>query len=301
MKSFIIGKNSNLSRALNRFIVSSKLISLEDKKDIDTIVNYKSRYNLIFNNFYPLSLINKLDIKELNKFYQKSVLENIILLNKIDFKYVNKILYTSSSSVYGSFEKNNSFGDPFNRKFYSSIKLSNEKLFLNICEKRKLDCKILRIFNIYGGKKEKFSLVNKIIDASKKKTNLNVFNYGHGIRDFIHVNDICKIYKILLNKNTIKEKVLDVGSGEGLKIIDLIAYSGLNKKNIKFINEKIDELKISIANIDWLKKSNLNFKFHSIEKFINKNKNKNKNKIYKFTSKDKDSSKNIKSLLKKFK
>ena len=167
MKNFIIGKNSNLSRALNRFIGSSKLISLENKKDIDTIVNYRSRYNLIFNNFYPVSLINKLDIKELTKFYQKSVLENINLLNKI--------LYTSSSSVYGSFEKNNSFGDPFNRKFYSSIKLSNEKLFLNICEKRKLDCKILRIFNIYGGKNEKFSFVNKIIDSSKKKNKFKCF------------------------------------------------------------------------------------------------------------------------------
>ena len=88
-----------------KFIGSSKLISLEEKKDIDTIVNYKSRYNLIFNNFYPASLINKLDIKELTKFYQKSILENINLLNKIDFKFVNKILYTSSSSVYGSFEK----------------------------------------------------------------------------------------------------------------------------------------------------------------------------------------------------
>ena len=173
--NFIIGKNSNLSRALNKFIGSSKLISLENKKDIDTIVNYKSRYNLIFNNFYPVSLINKLDIKELAKFYQKSVLENINLLNKIDFKYVNKILYTSSSSVYGSFEKNDSFGDPFNRKFYSSIKLSNEKLFLNICEMRKLDCKILRIFNIYGGKNEKFSFVSKVIDSSKKKNKFKCF------------------------------------------------------------------------------------------------------------------------------
>ena len=119
---------------------------------------------------------------------------------------------------------------------------------MNICEKRKLDCKILRIFNIYGDKEEKFSFVNKIIDTSKKKTNLNVLNYGQGIRDFIHVNDICKIYKILLNKNTIKEKVLDVGSGEGIKIIDLIEYSGLNKKNIKFKDKKIDELKFLLLN-----------------------------------------------------
>ena len=291
MKNFIIGKNSSLSRTLSKFIGRAKLISLEEKKDIDTIVNFKGRYNLIFNNFYPASFINKIDIKELTKFYQKSILENINLLNKIDFKFVNKILYTSSSSVYGSFEKNNSFEDPFNRKFYSSIKLSNEKLFLNICEKRKLDCKILRIFNIYGDKEEKFSFVNKIIDTSKKKTNLNVLNYGQGIRDFIHVNDICKIYKILLNKNTIKEKVLDVGSGEGIKIIDLIEYSGLNKKNIKFKDKKIDELKISIAKLDWLKKSNPNFKFHSIEKFVNKKK---RNKIYKYTSKDKNSLENFK-------
>ena len=105
MKNFIIGKNSSLSRTLSKFIGRAKLISLEEKKDIDTIVNFKGRYNLIFNNFYPASFINKIDIKELTKFYQKSILENINLLNKIDFKFVNKILYTSSSSVYSSSKK----------------------------------------------------------------------------------------------------------------------------------------------------------------------------------------------------
>lgn len=288
MKNFIIGKNSNLSRALYGYIKNSTLISLEEKKDIDLIINYKKKYNLVFNNFYPVSLINKLNIEELTKFYQKSVLENVNLFNKINFKYVNKILYTSSSSVYGSFEKNDSFGDPFNRKFYSSIKLSNEKLLLNICEKKKVDCKILRIFNIYGGKKENFSFINKVIVSSRKKININVFNYGQGVRDFIHVNDICKIYKILLEKNSIKEKILDVGSGEGIKIIDLINYSGLKKKNINYIDKEVDELKVSIANINWLKKTNQKFKFYSIEKFMNK-----KNKIYKFTSKDKNSLENF--------
>ena len=57
MKNFIIGKNSNLSRALYGYIKNSTLISLEEKKDIDLIINYKKKYNLVFNNFYPVSLI----------------------------------------------------------------------------------------------------------------------------------------------------------------------------------------------------------------------------------------------------
>jgi len=132
MKTFIIGKNSNLSISLKKNILNTEIISLSNKKDIEKIKKYKKKFNIIFNNFYPVFLLNNLDIGSLKNFYKKSINENIELLEDLNFKYINKILYSSSSSVYGSFDNNQETADTFNRRLYSSVKLSNEKLFLNI-------------------------------------------------------------------------------------------------------------------------------------------------------------------------
>ena len=50
-------------------------------------------------------------------------------------------------------------------------------------------------------------------------------NEGRSIRDFIHVDDIAKIYQILLNKKLFFGSI-DVGTGVGVKISDLIDFVG---------------------------------------------------------------------------
>ena len=63
------------------------------------------------------------------------------------------------------------------------------------------------------------------------------------MRDFIHIDNVVNCYKqIIRNKNT---GILDMGSGFGIKIIDIV--EALGKKNFKIRYIKKNETNFSIA------------------------------------------------------
>ena len=59
---------------------------------------------------------------------------------------------------------------------------------------------ILRLFNVYGDPRDKFSFIEKVIRLKKTNKKINLINNGNSIRDFIHVKDIAQIYKLLIEK-----------------------------------------------------------------------------------------------------
>ena len=119
--------------------------------------------------------------------------------------------------------------DTFNRKLYAALKLSNEKLFLNIANSKKVQCHIIRLFNIYGDE-DNFSILQKIINSHLHKKKFILFNNGDGIRDFIHVLDACKIYRSILNSKKNLPNYLDLGSGSGISIKSILDYIKFPKK-----------------------------------------------------------------------
>ena len=79
-----------------------------------------------------------------------------IYLN-MQIQKINKIIYTSSSAIYGLRENFNSHSkDPLNRELYSSFKLACEKIVINFANKNNIKYYILRLFNTYGNKNDKF-------------------------------------------------------------------------------------------------------------------------------------------------
>ena len=85
--------------------------------------------------------------------------------------------------------------------------------------------KPLRFANIYGGKQylqTKTSVVSKFLNAYKNKENLVVHGDGSQIRDFIHVNEICKIICGMIEKGDGLEcSPIDVGTGIGRSVKEL--------------------------------------------------------------------------------
>ena len=205
IKNYIIGKRSNLSSRLKKILPNSVLISLKDMNEIEELFREKKKFNIIYNNFYPVSLLNEIDTNNLDKLITETVTLSAFLLKNLNYKLVNKILYTSSSSVYESMKNIKTPQDKFNRKLYASLKLSNENLFLNTADSKKIKCYVVRLFNLYGGR-DNFSIVQKIVNCQINNKKLFLFNNGDGIRDFIHINDVSKIYKIILET---KKKVTE--------------------------------------------------------------------------------------------
>jgi FlaA1/EpsC-like NDP-sugar epimerase len=267
MKTIILGKKSFLSNSLNKKIKDSHIFSIEEFINKIQYRNINFKFNLIINSFY--SSLHLQNINSYSYFFKKSILDLSLLLDKLKKYNINKVIYTSSASVYGSVGNYSLKKDDFNRKLYSSSKLSNEILLSNFCNKNNINLIIARIFNMYGDD-ENFSFISKIIEAKKNNKFITLFNQGHSVRDFIHISDVIKIYSKFLNNKV--QGIFDIGTGIGIKLIDLINSTNFNKKKIIFHSKKIIEIDRSIANTELLENA-LNYKnFFSLKKYLKKNK-----------------------------
>jgi len=152
--------------------------------------------------------------------------------------------------------------------FYSITKRAAEQMLISYCETYNINYRILRLANIYGTKdtkasKKKNAFVHLIKEVSRGR-DIELYNNGEDIRDFLHVSDACDAINLIVNKGDLNE-IYNIGSGQPRTFIETMNYarekSGLNSK-FKFINppefHEIVQIKDMYLNISKLK--NLGFK-----------------------------------------
>ena len=268
--NIIIGKKSYITQALTKFIRNAEIFSANELNKINIEdIRSKKKINLIFNNFYPSKKLNNLTFRDYSEFEKLSIQKLTHILSKISPKKINKIIYTSSASIYRLAENVDSEKkDEFNRELYSAFKLASEKIILNYCSKNNLDYHIFRVFNSFGNPDDSFSFIEKIIKFKRKNKEILLVNNGNSIRDFIHVDDIGKIYSIFLKKK-IRSGIYDLGSGNGYLIKDIISFANFSHKKIKKKN-RLGEFHNSIADIKSLQKIIPNYKFKNLGIYIKK-------------------------------
>ena len=282
--NIIIGKKSVLSDALKKDIKKTTILSANSTEIFKNLKFFKNKkINLIFNNFYPankLNTLNKNNYETLNNLALK-LTGNI--LNFFKISQIQKIIYTSSSSVY-SIPNNiiNLDHDKINRNLQASYKLSAETLINNFCKKNNIKFYIMRVFNTYGDERCDFSFIEKVIRSKKNHKKINLINGGNSLRDFINLDDIAKIYNLFLKKDY-KSGIYDIGTGKGYLIKDIVSYLKFKSNKIKQ-SKNLSENNFSIANITKFNEILPNFKFSSLEKYLNKKCKIKKQKPIKYSS-----------------
>jgi len=157
-----------------------------------------------------------------NEYHDVNVVgtENIF---KLAVKYRFKIVYASSSSVYGNPVKipisEEHPKNPINP--YAKTKLYEEKLAQKYAEQG-ADIIGLRYFNVFGEgqSKDYTGVIKKFLES--------VYNYkppiinGDGLqtRDFVYVGDVVKA-NILAMKSTIKHAFINIGTSSSMTILEL--------------------------------------------------------------------------------
>lgn len=180
------------------------------------------------------------------------------LLESVKDKGIKKLIYASSSTVYGN-EQELPMSELTNTKpisLYGVTKLAGEKLCHYYGYNYGIDIDILRFFTVYGPKQRPDMAFHNFI----KNILLNkyVYVYGDGTqkRDFVYVEDICKIILEIIDKN-IDEEIINVGGGITLSVnesINIIEEILKKKAKIRYIEAKIDEQLITHAAMDKLDK-----------------------------------------------
>lgn len=157
---------------------------------------------------------------------------NLIKLIKVleNCKDTNTVFnFISSWFVYGNVTlpaKEDSYCHPTG--FYSITKKCAEDLLISYCKTFNIKYRILRLGNVYGkndkGVSKKKNALQYLINEIKNNRDVNLYHGGNFVRDYIHVDDVCRaIYTILLS-NTNYNDIVNIGSGTPYKFIDLMNY-----------------------------------------------------------------------------
>jgi len=155
-------------------------------------------------------------------------------------KSVKRIVYASSSSIYGERfnfpEKENDFPKPLSP--YAATKLFGEYYGYIFTKLYKLEVVSLRYFNVFGPRQslenEYAIVVPKFITCLLKGENPPIYGDGNQERDFIYIDDVVETNILALTKNRIEGEVFNIASSKPQSINNLLKM--LQKITAKDIN-----------------------------------------------------------------
>lgn len=267
MLNLIIGKNSNLSQKLYGKLENAILISTRDiLKNINILEPYrKSKVNIILNNFQTATKLGDLSSPENYVELSLGATSKVLQYIQENSFEINKIIYTSSSSVYGNNILCKESDELKPLSLHAALKVANEKMIEQYSLEHNINYTIARIFNMYGGN-DHFSVISKILYCCKNDLIFTIANHGSAIRDFINIDDVVKIYEKLLK--IVHLPHVNIGTGEGVSIKNMIDFLKIHDINLKVVNVTKEEIKMSTADNSLLVKKLHITKFAKVEEYL---------------------------------
>jgi len=187
--------------------------------------------NRKFNYFIHFAAITKNESKQFKKILNLvNVKSPIRILNTVNKKKINDFsyfLFISSSHVYGySKVKIKETKKRIPKNIYGKTKKKVEDYIINNRKKFNFKIGIARIFNSTGPKQKKGNFVPDMIAKMKNKKMIKNINQ---FRDFIHIDDVSRSIKLLIENKI--EYPINLSSGKKINLIH--ACKILNKIFIK--------------------------------------------------------------------
>ena len=224
------GKKDNLAKINDKINFVNG--DIRDYKLLEKLVNDTSS---VFHEAALASVQQSFNMKD--EYFDVNVngTENILKLGK---EYGFKIVYASSSCVYGNPKKipikEGDDRKPINP--YAQTKLEGEYLAKKYSE---IGVSVigLRYFNVFGSRQsiEYAGVIKLFLEKIKQKMPPKINGDGLQTRDFVHIDDIVKA-NILAMDSDIKHEFFNVGTGNSISILDLanviINASGLSLEPI---------------------------------------------------------------------
>ena len=154
------------------------------------------------------------------------------------------------------------------RGFYSITKLAAEQMLSSYCDTFGINYRIIRLGNVFGHgdykASEKKNALTYLVNRIRTNEEIEIYENGEILRDFIHVEDVCRGIDTILESGNLNE-IYNLGSGVATKFGDLLrAYAKQVGSSSSFSSiqtptfHKIVQVKDSYLNID--KVLNLGFR-----------------------------------------
>ena len=161
---------------------------------------------------------------------------------------IEKIIYISTSGVYGKVEIDKGVNEDFliaPSTSYAIAKRYNEIYLKSVSTKYNIDTFSLRYFNVYGPKQDERMVVPRFFSQALKNKPITVYGDGSDTRDFTYIDDTVRSTLLIAEKCKGNE-IINVAKGDDISIQNLakniIKMTGSSSKidNIKSPSHRFD-------------------------------------------------------------
>lgn len=182
--------------------------------------------------------------------FETVIFPTINLMSLCSELKIKLVFFSSGGTVYGN-STNEKFCEsdilaPISYYGLSKQIIENNILFEH--RTKKMEYLIIRPSNPYGPGQSLFSnqgLIAVSLGKIINKSPIIIWGNGDSIRDYIYIDDLSKIFFELIDKN-IKNEIINIGSGEGNSINDVIKiFKNILPKNFEVEYEKSRNVDVS--------------------------------------------------------
>ena len=251
----ILDNFSNSDKNLTKILQHKNLKIIEgDIRKINDVNNCLKEQDIVIHLAAKISvsqsILNPSETFEVNVDGTKNVLEACKKNN------IKKIIIASSAAVYGEGGsgmklKENTKTDPISPYGKSKL-IMEQEIEKNLLKYNKLDCIILRFFNIFGvGQTSEYAgVITKFVERISLDKPLEIFGDGMQTRDFVSIHDIVESINAAIKNG--KNGTYNIASGKAITINKLAEFMiSLSGKNLEIhhISEKHGDIRHSEADI----------------------------------------------------
>ena len=210
--------------------------------------------------------------------FEQNIVNTFNLLQRIKHSKVKKIVFASSSSVYGDAKvlpTNEEYGPLCPISHYGASKLACEAIVSSFCYNYNIEGIILRPANVIGSRGRHGLIWDLVHKLKNDKNRLEVLGDGKQTKSFIHISDMIKGILQSMKKGEDGIEIFNVGSEDGIEIINVakIVCKNMKLPNIEIFttggieNGRRWKGDIKIAHLDISKLKNLGWqpKLSSLE------------------------------------
>ena len=240
-------KNLNSIKNKIKFVYED----ITKKEIIDEIIKTNPDY------IFHLAALTKTDYySNIREILETNIMSTINIAEAaIKLKRLKRLIFSSTYLVYEDsvelLKENNNLNP---KSSYAISKYTSEKILQKYSAKHKLPLIITRLFNVYGENN-----INNVIflfaKSSLKNKEIYIDGDGEQLRDFIYIDDVIEALLLITQNDKKSNTVINVGSGEYIKIKELAEkIKNLTKSSSKIIYKDFDPgLKNSYCNNSLLK------------------------------------------------
>ena len=257
LDNFSTGKWENLTQSLSRIEVCRG--DLRSDKDVRKAVKGASYvFHMAAIASVPQSVAQPVETHAVN------VTGTFRLLYESQKAGVKRMIYTSSSAVYGETSKFPSSEKDLPRPEspYAASKITGEYECQNFSKWFGLETVSLRYFNVYGPRQNPRSRYANVIPIFLKcllnNVPAEVHWDGKQSRDFVHVNDVVAANLLAMKKPGISGRSFNIGSQSEARVIDCLTgmqkILGLKKIRTVYKPKRAGDVRRTVADISLAKR-----------------------------------------------